>query len=64
MKTHRPWQPRMRSGSLFNPFVPTTEAPFGSDHIEIQEEEEEEQQSVEPQASAAPDQDSEGTKDR
>ena len=57
MKTHRPWQPRMRSGSLFNPFVPPTEASFDSDHIEIPEEEEEEP-NVAPEAAAAPNQDS------
>ena len=63
MKTHRPWQPRMRSGSLFNPFVPTTEAPFEMDHIEIEEEEgQEQEQNAAPEAAAAPDQDSEGKK--
>ena len=61
MKTHRPWQPRMRSGSLFNPFVPTTESPAESDHFEFQEEEQEEQ-NVPPEATAAPDQDSESKK--
>lgn len=63
MKTHRPWQPRMRSGSLFNPFAPTTESPYESDHFEISEEDQEEQH-VAPQATAAPDQDSQGDKDR
>ena len=57
MKTHRPWQPRMRSGSLFNPFVPPTEASFDSDHIDIPEEEETELNAA-PETAAAPDPDS------
>lgn len=64
MKTHRPWQPRLRSGSLFNPFAPTTESPYESDHFEISEEEQEEQRVASAEATAAPDQDSQGDKDR
>jgi hypothetical protein len=63
MRTHRPWQPRMRTGTLFNPFAPTTEAPREDDHIEIPEEEDSEQ-SMAPEAGAAPTQDPQVTKDR
>lgn len=62
MKTHRPWQPRMRSGSLFNPFVPPTEASPDSDHFLIQEEEEE--YSAAPEANAEPNLDPQGDKER
>jgi hypothetical protein len=51
----------MRSGSLFNPFVPTTESSYEIDHFEIVEEEVVEQNAT-PEVIAAPDQDSQGEK--
>lgn len=40
MKTHRPWQPRISSAPLFNPYAPSTGRDSPLDRFDLAEEEE------------------------